>query len=261
MKVISRLDYAYAVGRVRALEKDLITKGVFLEAAREKTLDSSLKVIFDEGRFLTEKLEVHDSGQLDGFLDYEEQDLKKTMAELLLEEALLEVFHGLETPGAVLGSPSVKHYSFIAGYLRHKVDLVNMKVFIRMRYAGCEPGPFRKVRLPGGWLDDGFFLDHYELPFSDVGERLYASPYQETWQRGIEVLESENSFVGLEREMEDFLMNHLRQARHVVFGPEPVWAYGVARIKELRQVRLIGIGKINQVPAEILRERITQTYV
>jgi len=36
MKKISRIDYTYAVGRVRALEKKLISRDVFLESAEEE---------------------------------------------------------------------------------------------------------------------------------------------------------------------------------------------------------------------------------
>ena len=55
MKKVSRLEYTYAVGRVRALEKNLIPRAVFLEAAEEKDLTSALKVIFDAGTFLETK--------------------------------------------------------------------------------------------------------------------------------------------------------------------------------------------------------------
>jgi V/A-type H+-transporting ATPase subunit C len=46
-----------------------------------------------------------------------------------------------------------------------------------------------------------------------------------------------------------------------VFGPEPVFGYGLGKMRELQMVRLLGIGKINQIPPEVLKERISQTYV
>ena len=48
MKRISRLDYAFAVGRVRALEKHLVSRAVFREAADEVDFSSAIKVVFQK---------------------------------------------------------------------------------------------------------------------------------------------------------------------------------------------------------------------
>ena len=58
MKRKSRLDYAYAVGRIRALENNLVARPSFMEAAEEKDLPSALKIIFDAGQFHQEKIEI-----------------------------------------------------------------------------------------------------------------------------------------------------------------------------------------------------------
>ena len=47
----------------------------------------------------------------------------------------------------------------------------------------------------------------------------------------------------------------------MAFGPEPVFAYALARQRELGLVRLVGIGKIDLIPAERIKERISETYV
>ena len=69
MRRPSRLDYAYAVGRVRVLEKRLVERAVFSEASEESDFSSALKVIFDAGDFLEEMVELKDSEELDEFLE------------------------------------------------------------------------------------------------------------------------------------------------------------------------------------------------
>ena len=54
-------------------------------------------------------------------------------------------------------------------------------------------------------------------------------------------------------------MEYLKRAKYIVFGPEPVFAYGLAKRKELNMVRLLGVGKINQIPPGILKERVSET--
>ena len=56
-------------------------------------------------------------------------------------------------------------------------------------------------------------------------------------------------------------MTYLKKAKYIVFGPEPVFAYGLAKKRELSLVRLIGVGKFNQIPDELLKERMSETYV
>jgi len=73
MKKISRIDYTYAVGRVRALEKKLISRDVFLESAEEEDFLSATKIIFDAGYFLEEMEEIKDTKELDVFLKKEKE--------------------------------------------------------------------------------------------------------------------------------------------------------------------------------------------
>ena len=88
MKGMSRLDYAYAVGRIRALENFLVAKPVFIEATEEKDFTSALKIIFDAGRYHQEKIEIGDSGQLDEFLVKEEAALQGLIFSLLQEKEI-----------------------------------------------------------------------------------------------------------------------------------------------------------------------------
>ena len=85
MKRRSRLDYAYAVGRVRALENHLVDRPSFMEATEEKDLSSALKIIFDAGQFHQEKIEIGDSENLDGFLNREKSALLELVFGMLQE--------------------------------------------------------------------------------------------------------------------------------------------------------------------------------
>ena len=82
MKEPSRLDYTYAVGRVRALERHLVTRHVFLEAAEEKDIRSAMKVIFDAGSFFLEWPDFDRSQQLDEFLAEEQRLFLESVEDL-----------------------------------------------------------------------------------------------------------------------------------------------------------------------------------
>jgi V/A-type H+-transporting ATPase subunit C len=261
MKKPSRLDYAFSVGKVRALEKRLVSKAVFGEAADEDDFQSAVKIIFDAGAFSEEMIEIKDSKALDEYLEKEGKNLRILMDELLLEKDILRILDEDERPqNKMLLAPECG-YAFIRDYLRHRIDLANIKIFCRIKYSGLSREKLENLILKGGFLDEKILLQSFELSFSEIGERIQATPYRELWTKATDTLEQEETFVVLERGIEDFLMKYLQRAKHIVFGPEPVFAYGLAKRRELNLVRLVGIGKLTQIPSQILKERISETYV
>lgn len=261
MKKPSSLDYAYAVGRVRALERMLVGKAVFWEASEEKDFPSTVKVIFDAGSFSEEMTQAKNSFELDEYLGKEESALYLSMREIILEEDILEIFLTETNPQKALSVAVRTGYSFIMDYVRHKIDLGNIKLFCRSKYSGFSQERFMSIAMNGGFLDEKIFLQNFDLSFSEIGEKLQATLYHELWTRGTDVLEERETFVELERGIEDFLMTYLKKAKYIVFGPEPIFAYGLAKKRELSLVRLLGVGKLSQIPPSVLKERISETYV
>lgn len=261
MKKPSRLNYAYAVGRVRVLEKYLVDRAVFSEASEEKSLTSAIKIIFDAGKFSDELVQVKDSRELDNTIEKEEKNVYRMMKEILLEEDLLKTFVLDDNPAEAMSVAEKSGYTFIQDYFRHKIDLSNLKILLRAKYSGLSRDKYEILVLQGGFLDRKLILESFDLSFSEIGERLRATPYQELWSSAVDSLQNKETFLELERGMEDFLMGFLKKAKTIVFGPEPILAYGLAKKRELRLVRLLGIGKINQIPEDLLKERMSETYV
>jgi vacuolar-type H+-ATPase subunit C/Vma6 len=261
MKRTSRLDYAYAVGRVRALERKLVERAVFSEAAEEKDFLRAVKIVFDAGEFLEEMTKIKNSEELDGFLEREEKELLGLVTEIFLEKDVLEVFLVEKMPEKALKISERMNYSFIHDYIRHKVDLANLKIFCRLKYSDASRERLEKFILKGGFLDEQVLIQNFEETFGDVGDKIQASPYTELWNRGVDTLEEKETFVELERGIEDFLMAYLRKAKYIVFGPEPIFAYALAKRRELNLIRVLGIGKLSQIPPALLKQRISETYV
>jgi vacuolar-type H+-ATPase subunit C/Vma6 len=261
MKKMSRLDFAYAVGRVRALENYLVARPSFMEAAGEKDLSSALKIIFDEGQFHQDKIEIEDSEQLDEFLEKEEAALLDLVSSLLHEKEIERIVLDVDQPDKVLLLSQNWEIPFITDYLRHKIDLGNLKILCRAKYLELSPDRLEGWLLKGGFLDVNTLLESFDLSYGEVGERLQVSAYHPAWIQATDELVENETFIALEREFENFLMNYLRRAKYIVFGPEPVFAYAEAKKRELQLFRLLGVGKINQIPAEMLKQRMSETYV
>jgi len=261
MKRPSRLEYAFAVGRVKALEVHLIPRQAFLEAADTGDPAAALKLLHDAGKYPDDLLRVTNSDGLDALLGKQKDLLGRIMAELLPEPDLLQVFRADHTPEETLPLFRELPYPFVRNYVRHRLDLANIKVFFRMKYLGLSGERLERRVLEGGFVERSFYLQAFELALAEAGRRLPCPSYREAWEQGAHALEGRGTFIVLEREIEDFLMDYLCEAKKFTFGPEPVFAYGLAYERELDLVRLVGVGKINGVPAGIIKERISGTYV
>ncbi|MGD9345388.1 MAG: V-type ATPase subunit [Candidatus Aminicenantes bacterium] len=261
MKKASRLDYAYAVGRVRVLERYLVSSAVFREAADEKDASAAIKTIFDAGSFLDEMTDVRNPEELDLFLANEERQLLKTLSEIFIEKELSSIMiHEISAPLTSFSIAQKLEYAFISDYFRHRIDLGNLKLFFRAKYSLRPKEWLENVLLTGGFFSPDLLLSNFDLSYAEIAEKLHSTPYQKLWEAAADAIEEKETFVALERGIEDYLIRYLKKAKFFVFGPEPIFAYGLAKRRELGLVRILGVGKMNHIPSEILKERLGDTY-
>ncbi|MCX8160294.1 MAG: V-type ATPase subunit [Candidatus Saccharicenans sp.] len=258
---VAALDYAFAVGRVRALENYLIPYQVFREAAEAESAERARELISDSGRFGEDLLLVGNADQLDRVLLKERMALDFNLEELFLEKPLYHAYQAAENPSEMSGRLETVENHFIRDYFRLRLDLANLKLFLRCRYLELPEDQLAGKFLPGGRLDKKLFLENYRADFGEFYQLLRSSQFGELWKLATEHLVSRESLIVLERETENLSLNYLKRARQITFGPEPLFAYGLARRHELKLVRIVLAGKFLQLPASFLRERISQTYV
>ncbi len=258
---VAALNYAFAVGRVRALENFLIPYQVFRDAAEAETAERALELISDAGKFGEDLLLVESADQLDRVLLKERMALDFNLEELFLERPLYQAYLAAESPAEMSARLEATENLFIRDYFRLRLDLANLKLFLRCRYLELPEERLNENFLPGGRLEKKLLLEHYQEGFDEVYQQLRSGRFGELWKLATEYLVSRESFIVLEREIENLSMNYLKQARQITFGPEPLFAYGLARRHELKLVRIVLAGKLLQLPASFLKERISQTYV
>jgi V/A-type H+-transporting ATPase subunit C len=257
----SRLNYVYAVGRVRALEAYLIQQAVFREAAETADFSAALKVIYDAGRYHEDLIKARNADDIETVLVRQEENVGREAAELIPEKDVLDVFLLADDPEKSLAAAGRSGYTFLREFVRRRIDLANIKKFSRARYLGIPAEELKTQLLRGGFMEPKVFLERYNLPPAELCAKSGGSDYLELIIHGTDVLEEKETFVVLERESENFLMRCLREARRLTFGPEPVFAYAEAKRIELRLIRLVGVGKFIRLPPELLKERISETYV
>ncbi len=146
--------------------------------------------------------------------------------------------------------------SLLEGLFIKKIDLLNIEITIRIKAMGGDKELLRQALLPGGDIDPDLLLKNLNEPLSSLAGSLARSDYGQLVAEGIEYLQKKESLTGYEKMADDFLMKYVQQSRFIHFGPEPIYSYLWVKEKEIENLRIILIGRHNNLPETEIRERL-----
>ncbi len=154
-----------------------------------------------------------------------------------------------------LGNP------FLRRWLTLEVDMVNIKSFLRLRWLEESTKYLERDMLPGGTLGVDFFRAIKEESIDTLPQAFQRTPYGKAISGGIAQLKGQQSFAQLERGGDELLIQFLKTSRETSFGIEPVVAYVLLKEFEIKGVRAILVGKLNDLPREKIKERLPSEFV
>ncbi len=147
---------------------------------------------------------------------------------------------------------------FLAGYTALLIDSTNLRSAVRSIRMGRDAHFLRSGLLPGGGVD---LLTLAEAAQGgDLAALFSHTPLREAAALGAP-LRSGGRLTGFERACDNALMAYLSAARRTPFGEAPVVGYLCAREAELVAIRVVLSGKLAGLSADLLRERLRDTYV
>lgn len=174
------------------------------------------------------------------------------VVDLLLDKAS---YHQLVTDLNEIDSPFMQKLAEIM------VDITNIKMYIRARTLNKAWNFLKKLLLEGGSISERVYFENSDKSMDAFVDSIRFSRYGDAVQNGWEIFRAKKNISGLERLLDDYMMEFVKQAKMVTMGVEPLVAYLFAKEAEIRNVRIILTGKINKLPADLIRERLRLTYV
>ncbi|NLK00723.1 MAG: V-type ATP synthase subunit C [Clostridia bacterium] len=142
-----------------------------------------------------------------------------------------------------------------------EVDLTNIKTFLRVKRMGRDRRFLRRTMLPHGRLPVDLFSDLLDEPLEALAESLEKSQYADLADVLVREWQEKGNVTGFEKLADNMLIDHLRQVKYTTLGLEPLLGYLYAKETEIKNIRIILVGKVNGLPMDEIKERLRNVYV
>lgn len=150
---------------------------------------------------------------------------------------------------------------FVNKYVEAVIDSTNLKTLLRIKKQNKGREFFTSVIIEGGSLDKDRLLSMLNDSVENIATKLSFTDYAEFIKRGIEYYTKTGSVSLLEKLVDNYIMDMMKDAKIIPFGVEPILAYIYAKETEIKIIRIIMVGKLNNISAEVVRERLRDIYV
>lgn len=146
-------------------------------------------------------------------------------------------------------------------YFKTVIDFNNIKTFLRVRKQNKSRPFLMEALLDGGFIDKNDIIPLSEEPLEQLANKMPGKRYDDLFSKGVDEFRVQGNITGLERQMENYLMNYIKKGKYVTFGIEPLFSFLFAKETEIKNVRIIMVGKINNIASSLIRERLREIYV
>ena len=149
---------------------------------------------------------------------------------------------------------------YLKGYVAIMVDAANLRCLVRALRMGKSADFLKGVLFQGGKVGHSGILNVAVNGGSGLQELYGTTSLGAAAEYGAAALQK-GSLTAFERACDDAVTRYLAGAKYVPFGEAPVIGYLAAVDSELTNIRVILSGRMAGLSAEIIRERLRESYV
>lgn len=151
--------------------------------------------------------------------------------------------------------------NFIKDYLQISIDLTNIKTLLRAKKQNKKRKFLDEILIEGGTIDKKTLISFEMESVDSIINKLSYTNYEKIIRSGLEHYSKTNNISYFEKLSENYIMEFIRKAKYVSFGVEPLIGYIIAKETEIKILRIIMVGKLNNIAPEVIRERLRDVYV
>ena len=149
----------------------------------------------------------------------------------------------------------------ITEYFKAMIDFINLRTFIRCRKQNQVKETLEKVLIKGRDIETDKILDMFYEDIEILPIKLKAYKIGRVLSKIVEEYKNTNSLNSFEKSMDDYLVEIVRKAKSIHYGAEVIFSFLFAKELEIKNLRLILVGKVNGLSADFIKERLREVYV
>lgn len=146
-------------------------------------------------------------------------------------------------------------------YVEDLIDFTNLKTLIRLKKQNKDINFLEDVLLSNGKIDKSDIVLSLNDSIDVIINKFKNYRISKELKKGLESYQETNHLSDLEKYMDDYLMELNKGSKNIVFGPEPIFSYIIAKETEIKVLRIIMVSKLNDLSPEAIRERLRDLYV
>lgn len=150
---------------------------------------------------------------------------------------------------------------FTNKYIEALIDLTNIKSLLRIKKQNKGRDFLLSVVIDGGKISNDVLVALLTDATENIPGKLSHTDYVEVLKNGVEDYIKNSSASLLEKLVDNYIMEIMKEAKFIPFGGEPLLAYIYAKETEIKVIRIIMVGKLNNISPEVIRERLRDIYV
>ncbi len=154
-----------------------------------------------------------------------------------------------------------KKLVYLQGLFARQIDLVNFRTLIRVKKMGMGADFLKRSLLEEGTIAIDRLVTLMNEPLESLVTSFSMSQYADLLAEGVNEWQEKESASRFEKLSDDYITNYLTRAKWMPFGYEPLLGYLWAKEIEIKNIRLILVGKINGLSNEAIRERLRNGYI
>ena len=148
----------------------------------------------------------------------------------------------------------------ITDYVEGLIDFQNMITLFRVKKQNRDVRFLETVIFEGGTISKNKIVESINDNTDTILNKFKKEKLGIYLTKGLEVFSETKRLSELEKISDNYLMELNKESKYVVFGPEPLFTYLVAKEREINAIRMIMVSKINNISSDKIRERLRETY-
>ena len=150
--------------------------------------------------------------------------------------------------------------SVIMDYAQGLIDFQNIITLFRVKKQNRDIKFLENVIHEGGTISKDKIVESINDSVEIIINKFKKEKIGNYLQKGLEEFTETGRLSGLEKISQNYLMELNKDSKYIIFGPEPLFTYLVAKEREISAIRMIMVSKINNIEISKIRERLGDTY-